>query len=326
MRRSYTVPTAVILLVTALLLMISATACGSASTPPAATQSPTSAPTPTAESPAETEPVSEATEAVEADLEEFDPSNFSNPTVIDNPWFPMKPGMQYIYEGNTEEAGLSIPHRVIITFTDMTKVIDGVRTLVAWDQDFSASSLVETELAFFAQDDDGNVWRLGEYPEVYEEGKLVEVPTWFTGLKGARAGIIIPADPQLGDPSFSQGWAPAVNFTDRGQVSQVGEKTCVPVDCYENVLVIEEFSLEEPDAFQLKYYAQDVGNVRVGWKGEDATQEELELVEIVELTPEAMEEVHTAALELEQRGYELSKEVYAETSPIELPSSDAESG
>lgn len=269
------------------------------------------------------EPATEATVDPEESIPEFDANNFDNPTQIDNPWFPMRPGTQYIYEGTTEEAGLTIPHRVIITFTDMTKTINGVPTLVAWDQDFSAGSLVETELSFFAQDNDGNVWRLGEYPEVYEEGKLVEVPTWIAGLKGARAGMIITADPKLGEPRFSQGWAPAVNFTDHAQVSQVGEKTCVPVDCYENVLVIEEYSLEEPDASQLKYYAQDVGNVRVGWKGEDATQETLELVEFIELSPEAMEVVRAQALELEQRAYEISKEVYAETSPIEIPSSTA---
>jgi hypothetical protein len=204
---------------------------------------------------------------------------------------------------------------VVITITDLTKEIAGVRTVVTWDQDFSDGELVETELAFFAQDDDGNVWRLGEYPEVYEEGKLVEVPAWIAGLKGAKAGIIMEADPKLEAPSYSQGWAPAVNFTDRGQVSEVGQETCVPVDCYENVLVIREFSREEPDAFQLKYYAPGVGNVRVGWQGADASQETLELIEIIQLEAQAMEEVRAQALELEQRAYEISKEVYDQTPP-----------
>jgi hypothetical protein len=85
-------------------------------------------------------------------------------------------------------------------------------------------------------------------------------------------------------------------------------------------MVIAESSLDELGAFQLKYYAPGVGNVRVGWRGADATQEELELVDHVQLDPEAMAQVRTAALELEQHAYEVSPNVYAHTSPaIALP-------
>jgi hypothetical protein len=294
--------------------MVLASACGGAATPAA----PTGAPPPTAVS----EPSPEATtvsetEPTEKEWEDFDPNNFSNPTNIDNEWFPLKPGMQYTFEGVTEEGGETLPHRVITIVTNLTKVIDGVRTVVIWDQDFSEDKLVETELAFFAQDNDGNVWRLGEYPEVYELGELVENPTWIHGLKGAKAGIIMTADPQVGAPSYSQGWAPAVDFTDRGQVDEMGQETCVPLDCYQDVLVVAEFTKAEIDAFQLKYYAPGVGNVSVGWKGADANKEVLELVEVVELSSAELAEVRTQALELEARAYKNSKEVYALTPPAE---------
>jgi hypothetical protein len=298
------------------LLMVLSSACRSTSTPTAPTAAPIDSPVLTTAPTAVSEPTSQATVDFEK-LENFDPDNFNDPTNIDNPLFPMKPGTQWIYEGDTEDAGQVIPHQVIITITDYTKVIADVRTVVTWDQDFSAGELVETELAFFAQDNDGNVWRLGEYPEVYEEGRLVEAPAWITGLKGARAGIIMPAEPQLGAPSYSQGWGPAVGFTDRGLVDQVDQQICVPLDCYENVLVIAEFSREEPDAFQLKYYANGVGNTRVGWRGADATKETLELVEFIQLNPESMAEVRAAVMELEQRAYEISKEVYDQTPQLE---------
>jgi len=301
--------------VATLFLMVLASACSGAAAPAATTAAPTNAPPPIETS--APEPTPEPTIDFEKQLENFDPANFDDPTNIDNQWFPLKPGMQYTYEGVTEEGGESIPHRVITIVTNLTKVIDGVRTVVTWDQDFSDEELVETELSFFAQDNDGNVWRLGEYPEVYELGELVENPTWIHGLKGAQAGIIMTADPQLGAPSYSQGWAPAVDFTDRGQVDAMGQQACVPVDCYEDVLVIAEFSKEEIDAFQLKYYAPGVGNVLVGWRGADATREKLELVEVVQLSPEELAEVRVQALELEERAYKNSKEVYALTSPAE---------
>jgi hypothetical protein len=48
-------------------------------------------------------------------------------------------------------------------------------------------------------------------------------------LEGARAGIMMLAEPKLGTPSYSQGSAPPpFNFTDRGQVFETGEKISVP--------------------------------------------------------------------------------------------------
>jgi hypothetical protein len=99
----------------------------------------------------------------------------------------------------------------------------------------------------------------------------------------------------------------------------MGQETCVAVDCYQDVLVIAESSLEETDAFQLKYYARGVGEVRVGWRGADATQEELELVELVQLSPEALAEVRAEALALEKHAYEVSQDVYGQTPPAEGP-------
>ncbi|MBI3241986.1 MAG: hypothetical protein HYZ49_06800 [Chloroflexi bacterium] len=259
-------------------------------------------------------------EIAEKDFEDFDPGNFDRPATVDNQWFPLKPGTQFIYEGTTvEDDGTVVPHRVEITVTDLTKVIGGVRSVVSWDQDYSDGELVEAELAFFAQDNDGNVWRMGEYPEEYEEGKFVEAPTWIHGLEDARAGIMMRADPQPGTPSYSEGWGPAVDWTDRGQVDQVGQETCVPADCYNDVLAIAESSRSEPGAFQLKYYAPGVGNIQVGWRGADVTQEKLELVEIVQLSPEALAEARAKALGLEKHAYEVSQDVYVYTSPAEYP-------
>jgi hypothetical protein len=256
-------------------------------------------------------------ETSEQEFEDFNPNNFDDPTNINNEWFPLQPGTHFVYEGTTVEEGENILHRLEFTVTDLTKEIGGVRTAVAWIVDYSDGELVEKEIAFYAQDNDGNVWYLGEHPEEYEDGEFVTAPTWIHGLEEARAGIMMTAEPQLGTPSYSQGWGPAVDFKDRGRVSEMGQETCIPIDCYEDALVIEEFTLVEPDALQLKYYARGIGHVRVGWRGEDAQQEELELIELVQLDPEAMTEVRTAVLDLEKHAYEISKDVYGHTPPVE---------
>jgi len=314
----------VICVAVALFLMISVSACSGPTAPaqPTSVPQPTQAPEPT-QAPAATtasEPTPEATagsQTPEPEFADFEPNNFERSTNIDNEWLPLQPGTQWVYEGTTVEAGESLSRRLEFTVTDLTKEIEGVRTVVAWVVDISDGEIVEKEIAFYAQDNDGNVWFLGEYPEEYENGEFVKAPTWIAGLEDARAGIKMWAEPQLGIPSYYQGWGPAVDWSDYGQVDQMGQQTCVPVDCYEDVLTIAESSLGETDAFQLKYYARGVGEVRVGWRGADASQEELELVELVQLSPDALAQVRAEALKLEKHAYEISQDVYAHTLPAE---------
>jgi hypothetical protein len=294
-------------------LVITVTACATTlvtSTPPGSSVVPIASPT------LENVPTGGATIDPVNRLEDFNPDNFADSTNIDNPWYPLKPGTRRVLSGTTEQSGLSFPHRIEFTVTDLTKVIQGVRTIVVYVEDYSENDLVEAELAFFAQDNDGNVWYLGEYPEEYENGRFVEAPAWIAGLKGAKAGIKMKAEPTEGT-SYSQGWGPAVNWTDYGRVDQLGQQVCVALECYQNVLVIAESSLAESDAFQLKYYAQGVGEVQVGWRGTDATKETLELVVFDQLTENELAEVRIKALNLEQSALKHSKEVYAMTSPLE---------
>jgi hypothetical protein len=299
-----------------LLLLTVTTACGGA-VPATSQPSEPTKPAPTATEPPEAvASTPEPTEDPEFALEDLSTATFDNPTEINNKYFPMTPGTEYVYEGFTREGSNQIPHSIIFTVTDLTKEVAGVQTVVAYITDYSDGELVEAEVAFYAQDNDGNVWFMGEYPEVYEFGEVVEAPAWIPPLKGAKAGIVMKADPQPGMPSYAQGWGPAVGWDDRGRVVSLGEKTCVPVACYEDVLITEEFSHAEPDAAQVKHYAPGVGNIQVTWKGMDASREVLDLTSLTQLTPEQMAEVRAAAFELEQSALENSKEVYAATEPL----------
>jgi hypothetical protein len=255
------------------------------------------------------------------DFEDFNPNNFDHPTQIDNPWLPFTPGRQLTYEGFTvEDDGSLLPHRVVRSATDMTKVINGIRTVVGWDADYSDGVLKESELVFRAQDNDGNVWHFGEYPEVYEEGTITPNQVWLHGFEEAHAGIAMWANPQVGTPSYSEGWAPAVDWTDRGKIDQVGQKTCVPAGCYDDVLVTAESSRTEPNAEQVKYYARGVGYVRIGWRGTGPqSKETLELTSVKLLSADELAQVRATALALEQRSYQNSPTVFALTTPIELP-------
>jgi hypothetical protein len=258
-------------------------------------------------------------EPLTGSAKDFERARFENSTHIDNRYLPFTPGTQFAYEGSaTKEGEGRQPRRVVTTVTDLTKMIGGVRVLVISEKDYTAEQLSEPELAFFAQDDSGNVWLVGEYPEEYENGKFDKAPAWINGQEGARAGIAMLADPRVDTPDYAQGYAPPpVDFTDRAEVYKTDQQTCVPVGCYENVLVTEEFNPDEPDAYQLKYYAPGVGNVRVGWRGKKEEEKEtLKLTDYRHLSPEALAKVRRDAMEMDQRAYKRS-EAYQGTQPAE---------
>jgi hypothetical protein len=248
----------------------------------------------------------------------FERDDFSHPTRIDNQWLPLVPGTQFVLTGRTNSGITRLPHRVVLTVTDLTKVIDGVRTVVLWDRDISEGQLVEAELAFQAQDDDGNVWNLGEYPEEYEAGVFRGAPsTWIAGVARAKAGIQMLANPRVGTHSYLQGKSPRIDFLDCGRVFQMGQKTCVPVGCFKDVLVTDETSPLNPNgAHQRKFYARGVGNIRIS-AVHDPEGETLVLARIVHLSPAALAEAREEALKLDRHAYRVSS-VYRTTPPASL--------
>lgn len=236
----------------------------------------------------------------------FDPADFdATSTTIDNPWWPLPVGTQLTWEGQAFDGEDRVDRRIVFTVTDMTKNIGGVTTVVGWDRDYNDGVLLESELIFLAQDKMGNVWHFGQYAEIYdEEGQFDGGSAWIAGyLEGAKAGILMQADPQLGQPEYSEGFAPAPFFwDDYARVYKVGQRTCVPLGCYNDVMIIEEFEPTKPGAWQLKYYARGVGSVRTGWRGDaEEERETLELIKRVQLNPGELAAARAEALKLETR-------------------------
>jgi hypothetical protein len=242
----------------------------------------------------------------------FDAGNFRRSATVDNEWLPLRPGTKFVFTGKSVDG----EKRLVFIVTDLVKVVGGVRSAVVWDRDYTDGELVEAELAFFAQDDDGNVWHTGEYPEEYEGGKVAGIPAWLAGVNGATAGIEMNAQPRLGTPVYAQGFAPPpVSWNDHAQVFATGRQTCVPYRCYRNVLVTREFNPDEPGS-QLKYFAAGVGNIRVGWlSSKEKDKEVLVLRDVVRLGPAALGNVRAEALKLEQRAYRSKPGVYGRTTP-----------
>jgi len=241
------------------------------------------------------------------------PDQFTAPLTVNNPLFPLAVGTQFTYQGRIVADGESKAHSVTFTVTDLIKTVDGVQTVVAWDRDFLEGELQEQELAFFAQDNQGNVWNFGEYPEEYDAGKFTGAPsTWIRGADGAYGGIHVLSHPQLG-MKYREGLVPAIEFDDVSVVSRTGQQVCLAGHCYQQVLVVDETSPNDPTSgHQIKYYAPGTGLIKVGARGGDS-QEFLTLTGVRHLGPADMAKIRAEVLAMDKRAYRVK--VYRTTAP-----------
>jgi hypothetical protein len=249
----------------------------------------------------------------------FTAFNFSDPTKIDNKWNPLIPGTQFTLNGQADRGGGLLPHEVLTTVTDLTKVINGVRAVVILEKDINEGTIQEAELNFQAQDNGGNIWNMGEYPEEYENGKFDGAPdVWIAGLDDAQPGNSMIGNVQLGTPEYLQGWSPEIEFLDCARVFMMQQRTCVPAGCYDDVMITDERSPLEPESgHQRKFYAPGVGNVQVG-AVDDPENETLVLTKVSQLSPEELAKARQDALKLEKNAYKVNR-VYRQTQPITPP-------
>jgi hypothetical protein len=184
---------------------------------------------------------------------DIDPDDFVR--VIDNRYFPLRPGTTFIYEGESD----GTPTRNETTVTGDTRVILGVTCTVVHDQAFEEGVLVEDTFDWYAQDEDGNVWYFGEdTKELDEEGNVISTEgSWEAGVDGARPGILMEAHPKVGDryhQEFYRGVA-----EDQAKVLELDESICVEYGCFDHVLVTREWTRLDPGVVENKYYARGVG-------------------------------------------------------------------
>ena len=186
----------------------------------------------------------------------INPSDFVS--TIDNPLFPLTPGTTLIYEGVTEKGN----EHVEVKVTHNTKVIFGVNCVEVRDTGTVNGVLEEDTLDWYAQDKDGNVWYFGENSVEYNtSGEIISLEgSWKAGVNGAKPGIIMKANTQVGD-IYRQEFAPG-SAEDMAEVIGLNESVSVNSVTYNNCLKTQEFSPLEPDVFEHKFYAPGVGNIQ----------------------------------------------------------------
>jgi hypothetical protein len=191
--------------------------------------------------------------AATATTDDINPEDFT--TTIDNPFFPLPPGVTFIYKGVKEASKM----RDVFAVTDRTIVIDGVTCRVIHDRVFVRGVLQENTFDYFAQDRDGNVWYFGEdTEELNRHGRVVSTAgTWRAGVDGAQPGVIMEAHPRVNDHYFQEVAAPIAQ--DEAMVLSMHETVAVPFAKFTNCLETKEFTQLEPGNVEHKFYARGVG-------------------------------------------------------------------
>jgi hypothetical protein len=184
---------------------------------------------------------------------DIDPANFVSE--VDNEFFPLKPGTTFFYEGSKG----GVPSTNETQVTHEIKQILGVNCTVVHDNAFENGVLVEQTIDWYAQDKDGNVWYFGEdAKELDPNGKIISTEgSWEAGVNGALPGIVMEAEPRVGD-RYLQEVAPGV-AEDTARVLSLDKAACVRYGCFEELLLTRETSPLKPGIVERKYYAEDVG-------------------------------------------------------------------
>ena len=152
---------------------------------------------------------------------------------VEHPWFPLRPGTHWTYEG--EAAGSH--RRDEVRVLPQTRVIANVTCTAVHQEVFLDGELSEVTTEWFAQDGDGSVWKFGEETAELDGGVFVATgDSWVAGEDGAVSWMFLAADPHVGDRY--------VGYRPDGQemvvIVSLAETATVPAGVFENCLEAEE--------------------------------------------------------------------------------------
>jgi hypothetical protein len=188
---------------------------------------------------------------------------------IDNTYFPLPVGQQWVYFG--KEQGDPIGLRITVLDDTETfhfrklKVTTRVVEETEWADENEnglideGEDLIEVSLNYYAQTQEGTVCYFGEDVDIYEDGVVVSHEgAWRADDRGNAPGIFMPADPQEG-MTFQQEVAPGV-AEDTATIIRTGETVTVPAGTFTGAITVRDFNPLDGSR-GTKVYAPDVGLV-----------------------------------------------------------------
>ena len=183
----------------------------------------------------------------------IDPADFV--AVVDNPYWPLVPGTTTIFEGEGEH--------IVVEVTGYSRIVMGVPVTVVRDTAYAKGRVIEDTFDWYAQDRAGNVWYFGEDTTEFKNGKPTsKAGSWEAGVDGGLPGIVMLAQPQVGDVYRNEYYAGEAE--DLTKILQLGGTITVPAGAFSDTIVTEDWTPLEPDQLEHKTYAPGIGVVAEG--------------------------------------------------------------
>lgn len=167
---------------------------------------------------------------------------------VDNPYFPLKRGMRWVYRGVKDGK----PGRDVVRVMPRTRRIQGVTATAVSDRLIQRGKVAERTTDWYAQDKRGDVVYLGEATRSLDRHRRLTDTSgsWLAGVRGAEPGIFMPARPKVGQ-SFRQEFL-------RGEA----EDHFRIVGKHGGTLRTRETTPLEPGVVDAKLYKRGVGTVK----------------------------------------------------------------
>ncbi len=185
---------------------------------------------------------------------------FSNPRNITNLYLPLSNTKLDVLEGKEGGAKLRVERTAKPEMKKSFKIGDQmVETLVFEDRAYEDGKLVEVALDYFAQDDNGTVFYLGEDVDEYEDGKIVgHDGSWLYGKDTPAPGVIMGSKPTVGQKWRTEDVSDEIG--EQNEVVSINETVKTPAGTYDNCVKVKEDLAD--GTVEYKYYAPGVGVVR----------------------------------------------------------------
>jgi hypothetical protein len=196
---------------------------------------------------------------------DLDMPEFSNPTEVTNPFFPISALRSAILAGRVDGKQFRT-ETTLLAHTRFVEWPEGrpVEALVSQYVAYLDGRIEEVALDYYAQADDGSVWYFGEDVFNYADGVIADREgTWLAGRE-APAAMIMPADPKVGEVYRPEN-LPGLVF-EEVRVKTVGTTVDGPRGPVEGALVADE--LHQDGSHELKTFAPGYGEFFTGADGD----------------------------------------------------------
>lgn len=207
------------------------------------------------------------------------PPVFTNPTVINNQYYPFEVGALRVYAGKSDGVRSSAVYLCTNETRDFAYNGGTVTTRVLREINYERGKLVEYTDNFFAQADDGTVYYFGETVYNYDADGVLEDNhgSWLFGgrtlqsdpvstVNATKPCVYMPANPEVNDVFKPEDSFPDVDESDK--VLRVGKKIVVVAGKFTNCMLIEESSAIPNTSKETKWWAKGVGVIKTKGKGE----------------------------------------------------------